>query len=296
MNLQVIKNAVSSRVGRQLLTVQKHSPTVMFVAGTVGVVATVALACRATLKVDEVLEGVEKTKALIETVEHEDYSEKDKQQDLAKLYAKTGLAFIKLYGPAVIVGAASIACLTGAHVVLSKRNVGLSAAYAALDRAYKEYQKRVSDEFGAEKERELRFGSQKREIVEETKEGPVTKEISTYDPNGYSAYARFYDELNPNWQRVAEYNLLFLKCQQNYANDLLHSRGHVFLNEVYDMLGIDRSKAGSVVGWVLGKGNDNFVDFGVFEHGNPRAIDFVNGREGAILLDFNVDGVIYDKI
>jgi hypothetical protein len=64
------------------------------------------------------------------------------------------------------------------------------------------------------------------------------------------------------------------------------------------MLGIDRSKAGSVVGWVITKEGtgDNFIDFGVFDGDNPRARDFVNGREGSILLDFNVDGVIYDKI
>jgi hypothetical protein len=117
-------------------------------------------------------------------------------------------------------------------------------------------------------------------------------------PDDPSIYARFFDPTSPSWSKEPEYNLIFLKCQQNYANDLLKSRGHVFLNEVYDMLGMERSKAGAVVGWLLSKNGDtdNFVNFGVFDGREQVARDFVNGREGAILLDFSVDGVIYDGI
>jgi hypothetical protein len=99
--------------------------------------------------------------------------------------------------------------------------------------------------------------------------------------------------MNPNWQKNSEHNKLFLKCQQSYANDMLQARGHVFLNEVYSWLGLEHSKAGAVVGWVINSDGDNFVDFGIFDPGNSR---FVNGQERSILLDFNVDGVIYDKI
>jgi hypothetical protein len=87
---------------------------------------------------------------------------------------------------------------------------------------------------------------------------------------------------------------MFIRSQQNYANDLLNARGHVFLNEVYDMLGIERTSAGAVVGWVRGNG-DNEIDFGVLNdlHSGQR---FINGDERSVLLDFNVDGVVYDLI
>lgn len=108
-----------------------------------------------------------------------------------------------------------------------------------------------------------------------------------------SPYARFFDEASANWVKDPEINHIFVQCQQNFANNLLIARGHLFLNEVYDMLGIDRSSAGQVVGWVISGDGDNFVDFGMFEAHSAR---FVNGYERSILLDFNVDGVVVDKI
>ena len=88
---------------------------------------------------------------------------------------------------------------------------------------------------------------------------------------------------------------MFLKQQQSYANDLLKSRGHLFLNEVYDLLGIQRTKAGNIVGWIYDEKNpvgDNFVDFGIYDINRPKNRDFVNGYERTIILDFNVDGDI----
>ena len=92
---------------------------------------------------------------------------------------------------------------------------------------------------------------------------------------------------------------MFLRAQQQYANDKLIAQGHLFLNEVYDMLGLPRTKAGAIVGWVYDDNNavgDNFVDFGIYDVHRETARDFVNGYERSILLDFNVDGVIYDLI
>lgn len=294
--LNTIKTLVTSKAARQVLKVQKHSPILLFSAGVIGVVGTVILASRATLKLEEVLEEGQRNLAKVQILIHQDYSEEDRKKDLGLCYLKMTVNVAKLYAPAVLVGAASIAALTGAHVVLSRRNMGLTAAYAAVDQAYKEYRRRVIGEYGEDKDREFRYGVTSRDIVEDTPEGPVVTQLKSFDPNVFSPYARFFDELNPNWSRTPEYNLLFLRCQQNYANDLLHSRGHLFLNEVYDMLGAERSRAGAVVGWVISKNGDNFVDFGIFNGKNPKAIDFVNGQEGAILLDFNVDGVIFDKI
>ena len=294
-----MKLTMSAKMARQLLIGKKHSPTILFVGGIVGAVTSTVLACRATLKLDEVLEETQNdmhnAKQLHDSG-HTDYPEVEYKRDMTILYIRTGVKIVKLYGPAVILGASSIAALTGSHKILNTRNAALTAAYATIDKAFGEYRQRVVDELGEDADRQFRYASETRTIVEETDQGPKTSDVVRVAPNTPSGYARFFDEVSPNWSPTPEYNLLFLRCQQNYANDMLKARGHVFLNEVYDQLGLERSKSGAVVGWVLGKDGDNFIDFGVFDGANPRARDFVNGREGSILLDFNVDGVILDKI
>lgn len=111
-----------------------------------------------------------------------------------------------------------------------------------------------------------------------------------------SDYARFFNESCANWTKNPEYNFHFLKQQEMYATSVLKSRGYLFLNDVYDMLGIPRSKAGQVVGWVYDPDNtagDNYVDFDLYSSQNEG---FVNGYEKSALLDFNVDGCILDRI
>jgi hypothetical protein len=296
VNVTKLKNLVTSKVGRQVLIAQKHSPTILFGVGIVGVVGTAVLASRATLKADAVTADAQQKLKEISKLEAVNYTEEDRQKDKALVMGQTAVKLVKLYAPAVAVGTLSIAALTGSHHVMSRRNAGLMAAYATLEKGYEQYRQRVLAEVGEEKEREFRYGMETRTVVDETDKGPVTSEVKRVAPNGQSVYAKFFDEFSSSWQRNPEYNYIFLKCQQNYANDMLRARGHLFLNEVYDMLGIERTTAGSVVGWVISKTGDNFVDFGIFDGDNPRARDFVNGREGSILLDFNVDGVIYDKI
>lgn len=296
--LTLLKNAVTSRAGRQLLKVQKHSPAILFAAGTVGVVGTVVLACRATLKLEEVLVETQKDMATVQAVVHDSYSEEDRQKDLLLLRVKGAVSIGKLYAPSIILGVVSVAALTGSHVILNRRNVGLTAAYAALDKGFREYRQRVVDKYGSDTDRDLRYGVTKKKIVEETETGPVTKTVKTADMDtDPSIYARFFDESCRSFSKEPMYNQLFIQSQQNYANDLLRSRGHVFLNEVYDSLGIPRSKQGQVVGWVLGNGGDDYIDFGVFRGADTfMGQQFVNGEEKAVLLDFNVDGIIYDLI
>lgn len=284
MNLSILRNAITSKAGRQILIAQKHGPAILFGAGVIGVIATVVLACKATLKVEEVLD--EYTDAL---------EGAEGQREQAGVYFRAAGTLAKMYAPAVIVGAASIAALTGAHVVLSRRNVALTAAYAALDKGFREYRKRVVDAYGEDKDRELRHGSQIKTIVEETETGPVTKEVTQIGVGDPSIYAKWFDDSCSAWQRQPEYNRLFLKCQQNFANDLLKARGHLFLNEVYEMLGMKHTQPGSVVGWIMGNG-DGYVDFGIFNPHSHDTRDFINGWADRVLLDFNVDGVIWDKI
>ena len=296
-----------NRVGLKL---KKHSPEILVVTGVVGTVASAVMACKATTKIDEVLaetkDNIEKTKDYVEKKGFsEKYTEEDYKKDLTIFYAKGGLELVKLYAPSVALGALSITAILSGHNVLRKRNVALAAAYATVEKGFKEYRGRVVERFGEELDRELKYNIKAKEVEEttvdeKTGEEKVTKKtVNVADPNNYSTYARFFDDGCTGWTKNPEYNLMFLKNQQRYANDLLKSRGHLFLNEVYDMLGIPRTKAGQVVGWIYDEeypNGDNFVDFGIYDLYNEKARDFVNGYEKTILLDFNVDGDIMNLI
>ena len=293
--MKYVPAAVTRTVSRNALLLQKASPGMLLTAGIVGMVGSTVLACRATLKMDEVLDEGKSKLDLAKTLRHDDYSEKDRQRDVSLIYFQTGVKVVKLYGPAVGVGLLSIAALTKSNAILTQRATALAAAYTALDQGFREYRSRVVDKYGEEEDQKFRYGITEVEVID-----PVTKEksIKLTVPGEPSIYSRFFDANSSSWSKEPEYNFIFLKAQQNYANDILHARGHVFLNDVYDLLGLERSKAGAVVGWLLTSNGttDNYVDFGIFNVESEKARDFVNGFEGAILLDFNVDGVIYDQI
>lgn len=313
-----IITSITRVAGRGGLLAMKHAPKILMIMGTTGVAVGTVLACGATLKVDGVIEELETQKAKIKQAREElteVYSENDYRKDMTIAHAQAIFKLVKLYGPAILIMGGSIACFWGSHNVLNKRNLAIAAAYKALDESFKDYRNRVVEELGADKDRQFRYGIRQEVVdVEETDENGntkiVSKTVNVIDPNTVSIYAKVFDRTNINWSDVWEYNLTFLKCQQNYANDLLKARGHIFLNEVYDMLGIPRTEAGCVTGWVLSEFGDNFVDFGMLQimdktyiddsHcdtiGEQR-IDFLNGtRNGAIMLDFNVDGLIYNLI
>ena len=310
MKVKEIINSVSYNAHRIGFKIKKASPEIMVVAGVVGVVTSTVMACKATTKVNDILEETRKQVDDVhnvldsDVVSADEYTNDDAKKDLAIIYTQTGVKFIRLYAPSVIVGALSITGILASHKILKKRNVALTAAYATIDRSFKEYRGRVVERFGKELDRELRYNIKAQEIEEKTvdKDGNETvekKTISVVDPNMYSDYARIFDNGSMGWTKDPEYNLMFLKLQQNQANDRLRAQGYLFLNDVYDMLGIPRTKAGQIVGWIYDEDNpvgDNFVDFGIYDIYNEKACDFVNGRERSIVLDFNVDGNILDMI
>ena len=295
------------------LILKKNSPKILMGVGIAGSVVSTVLACKATLKVKDILDEKNETVEQIHNcVEDEtvDYNEEDKKKDLTILYAQTGVKLAKLYLPSIALGALSIASIVSGYKILNKRNVALAAAYTVVDKGFKNYRKNVVERFGEEVDRELRHNIKAKQIEEKyiDKDGnEKTRKKKVYEitedkkpGEGISEYAKFFDEWNTDeHSKDPEYNLMFLRKQQDYANEVLKHQGYLFLNEVYDMLGIPRTQAGQVVGWIYDENNptgDNYVDFGIYDLHDQQKRDFVNGLERNILLDFNVDGVIYDKI
>lgn len=300
MSIKTLADKVTSKVGRQMLVAQKHSPVMLFGVGLVGVATTAILACRATLKMSEVLEEGEEHLKKVELTVTEDGEEVEKASFSVKL--QTAIKIAKLYAPAVLVGVASVGALTGSHVILRKRNAGLAAAYALVDKSFKEYRGRVVADQGTEKDFEYRFGMTEREIVEEGKNGPEVKIIKGIDAEGMkskgpSMYSRIFDETNSNWSKVPNQNQFFIQSVQNHANDMLRVKGKVYLNDVLDMLTMDRCDAGQVVGWVRNSDDgDGYIDFGVWNGSTFAGKEWVTGNVDGILLDFNVDGVVLDLL
>lgn len=303
---------VSRTFHKGCFKVKKHSPEILVVAGVVGTVASVVMACKATLKVNDILDDAHDTVERIhEGVKEEKristgevYTQEMANQDLSIAYIQTGWKLTKLYAPSVILGVASIGCLVGSTVILRKRNIALAAAFKAVDTSFKEYRGRLVERFGKDLDRELRYNIKAKEIEEvvgtdeDGNEIIEKKTVEIADPNvAHSIYSVIFDEYCTGWTKNAELNKVFLIQQQEAANYRLKRQGVLTLNEVYDMLGAQRTKYGQLAGWVYTDDNtagDNFVDFGIFDIHCEGSRDFINLREKSIILDFNCIGNILE--
>lgn len=301
------------KLNRMGLHLQKNAPTILTWLGVVSIPVSIFMACKATLKLDETLDEVQSdisnVKDAREEKSLEEYSDRDYKKDLTTSYLKAGFKLSKLYAPSAILAASAMGSVIGSHHLMHKRNLGLIMTYNAVKASFDQYRERVAELYGAEQEARINYGIEAGKVeVEETdskgKTKTVKKNVDVIDKDyihEYSPYARFFDEYNPNWEKTPEYNLMFIKSVQNWANDTLRRKGHLFLNRVYEALGFKDSQAGALVGWIYDPDNpdhagDNYIDFSIYDISMERAHAFVNGYESSILLDFNVDGVVIDLI
>lgn len=303
-NKTEILKSVNGVTSKAVMKLKKHSPEILVVAGIAGTVVSAVLACKATTKVAEILD---ETKGTLDTIHEgmetgaingQEYTNEDGKKDTVVVYAQTGMKLAKLYGPAIILGTLSITSILASNNILRKRNVALGAAYAAIDKSFKEYRGRVIERFGGQVDTELKYGIKAKKFEEievdpETgKEKKVKKTVMVADPNLQSDYAVYFDSKSRNYETNPDYNRMFLKAQQAFANDKLQTRGHLFLNEVLDDLDLPRTPAGQIVGWTK-DGPDGYVNFRIVEVERETE----DGRhEPALLLDFNVEGNIWEKM
>lgn len=306
-------SSITNAASKACLKLKKHSPEILVVTGIVGIIAGTVVACRATTKAKDILDESKERINLIrnearentEENTHPDYhaeipSKNDVKRDCVKTYVRTGIKLAACYAPAAAIGTASIACILASHGILNKRNAAMAAAYATVEKGFSEYRKRVIERFGEETERELKYGIKAKQIEEVVKDPETGKEkknkrtVNIAAGNlGNSPYAMIFDEDCQAWERDHDYNMMYLRAEQQYANDRLRARGYLYLNEVLERLGVPGTKMGQIVGWVYDPGNaeyDNFVDFGVRE----LNLETAKGTEEKIVLDFNVHGNILD--
>lgn len=287
------------KVQMALARVNRFSPQILTAVGVVGGIASTVLIAKATLKLEPLMENhVMGREVIADKTNHGEYeSEKERKKDVTHLYLQTGLGLVKVYGPGISLGVASIVSIVAGQGIAQKRQVALVAAVKSAESALSAYRQRVIEAIGEEKEADIRYGITSETI--EDADGKKTK-VKVFNPNGLSDYVQYFDESNKNWQKGnRELNLLFLKNMQNWANNRLEARGFVYLNEVYGWMGFPEVPAGQVVGWMHKDFNngDGYIDFGWDNPVNAqKRKQFTDGSEGGILLDFNVDGEINSKL
>lgn len=286
------------------LTVRKHSPEILMVAGVIGTVAGAVMACKETLELEDVLDECKQEKMELEEqyAMCEEYSEDALKKDQVKLTIKQAAKIVKLYAPSVIMEVTSIGVIFASNDIMRKRNASMAAAYATLNSMYKRYRQNVIESYGEEVDKDMRFGVKHEKVTEIDEDGNKVKidaRIVDLDNTALaiSDYSRFFQAGCKGFDASSgRYNLLYLKGIQAMFNNKLIADGYVMLNDVYRELGFDTIPEGWSIGWVYDEANpigDNYIDFGLYEarNKNQRA---VNDWEPVILMDFNVDGNLYE--
>ena len=286
------------------LTVRKHSPEILMVAGVIGTVAGAVMACKETLELGDVLDECKQEKMELEEqyAMCEEYSEDALKKDQVKLTIKQAAKIVKLYAPSVIMEVTSIGVIFASNDIMRKRNASMAAAYATLNSMYKRYRQNVIESYGEEVDNDMRFGVKHEKVTEIDEDGNKVKidaRIVDLDNTALaiSDYSRFFQMGCKGFDASSgRYNLLYLKGIQAMFNNKLIADGYVMLNDVYRELGFDTIPEGWSIGWVYDETNpigDNYIDFGLYEarNKNQRA---VNDWEPVILMDFNVDGNLYE--
>ncbi len=305
MKANDIMSKVGGTVNKIGFGLKKRSPEILVAVGVVGTVVSAVIACKATTKIDTILdETKDQLDKIHEYAENPDVAEKynaeDAKKDTVIVYAQAGMKLAKLYAPAVGLGILSVSSILASNNILRKRNLAVSAAFAAVSQDFKDYRGRVIEKFGKEVDHQLRHNIKAVEIEEivtdeKGREKKTRKSIEVADPNA-SDYVKYFTRSNPYWEDDSSYVEMFLRAQQNYANDKLRATGHITLNDVYEMLGFQDSKPGFVVGWIYDVDHptgDNYIEFDVKKVNLPNE---QGGYEEAYAIDFNVDGNIYNQM
>lgn len=306
MTLQTAFHTVGAKINA-------YSPEILTGVAIAANIGAMIFASRATLRLQDHLDSLNENKEILQNGVGKkvhlsddtevDYTEEMHKNDMMVLYRDTIVKIFRDYLPAGALAVGSIALMISSNNIHAERNAGMAAAYSALAGAFAAYRKRVTDAEGSEKDKEYLHGVKKEIVTEVDEKGKKHKvEKLTKDDGPYSPYAKLFSTMNPNWKENPINNLTFLEAQERILNDRLIVQGYLFLNDVYDALGFSRTQAGNMVGWVYNPkdpNRENVIDFGLYHltgdaEADERRADFVNGHEDSVMLDFNVDGPIYE--
>ena len=292
--MKYVPKSLTRAAGTSALKLKAHSPTILVVAGVVGFGATAVMAARATRNLDKVVHE-HKVKRYDIVAGEVELAPRERKNQLVKLYGGTTMELARVYGPTIVVGSLSAAAILSGHNILRKRHVATMVAYSGLLEEFKQYRGRVAKTVGAEAEQEIYQGAHA-EWVDDDEHPGEKKRVMVYDQSADLYLRPWFDETNFNFSKDPVQNYLFLKGVQQHMNNLLEIRGHVFLNDVFDAIGLPRCREAQVAGWRKNGDGDQYISFGFLESKDPNTVAFCSGHEPRVRLNFNIDGVIWDLI
>lgn len=315
-----IGNVVKRTAAISKQRIVKRSPELCMIVGGVTFVATVVVACRQTLKCEEILDAhqrkMDDIENCLELAAEEGsgvtYDEQTAKKDRFVAYCQTGLGFARVYAPAILLGAVSVTAFGSGFHIIKKRNLALSAAYTAVDTAFKEYRGRVRDELGDETDKYFRYGYKKvqnavisgknenGEDISITKDEIDTVPFEEGDGLCSSATFVFAPETSKYYFPDEVHNDAALSAARSTAQIDFESKGYLFLNDVLKSLGLKEVPYGQLIGWIKGQG-DQYIDFRTKKvyrkastnpNRNPLGVEY----ECIYEFDFNTCGTIWDRI
>lgn len=285
--------------------ISKHAPTILSVTASAGVIATGYLAWKAGTRFEDV-EGRDWDRRK-ECLRNADTIP---DEDVPKIERKNRILFIldtvRTVAPAAIVGAATITMIYFSNSISKKRLAAMGAAYATLQTAFDGYKRTMVEALGKESVEKIlkpklpNVGKSAEEILSSDNKSDAAN-VSDAVVNSLKAlspYARIIaEESSTCWDPNEDYTSQNLAAVQLWANRRLERKGHLFLNEIFDQLGLSRTREGAVVGWLKNGEGDGYVSFGDFDASIYRVpSDDYTRVDSNFIVDFNVDGVIWDKI
>ena len=209
---------MSNFIGRSKLFIKRNGSTILTVTGGIGAIGTAVMAVQATPKALKTIEAVEGAKG-----------EKLTKLEIIQVAGP-------IYIPTVLMGVGTLACIFGANMLNKRQQVAITSAYALLDNSYKEYRKKVQDLYDVSVDEKIRSEIAKDHYKESDAPTDPKKEL-------------FYDYFS---ERFFESTQLEVLAAEAGLNKIIANDCGAYLNEFYDLLGLDEIEAGKELGWSNG--------------------------------------------
>lgn len=309
------KENVTRFFGNAVFALKQHSPEILLVAGIGGAIVGTVMACRATLKVNDILDDA---KQEIDEIHNREIVYVDDtnvtavstntQQELTKAYVKTGWRLVKLYAGPVILMTASLASIVGSTDIYKQRSLNAASAFMAISESMKDMEKRIEEKYGPEEARALKYGIEEKtvqeEITDENGEIKTVEKVEKTINSKYNPYVRIFKEGCKGWDSDPDMTLSYLKCTRETFSKLLRAHGHIMLNDVLAELGFPTTREGQSLGWYFdpknpkyqGKRVEELISFGIENVGDGGESNFASGKCPFLILEFDCDGDIVDKV